>query len=212
MAKKPSIELTPQDQRERKMYEHQAETPRLWQMWAREYLYSGNRLMDLFYRLHLQWDDSTRETTQMDWELTSTGPIMLLYGVAIENLIKGIMVAQGKVEIVQDGKLSSSIGHHSLTDLCRLAGLKQSDVDRRLLIRLQRAIENKYPVSKKPTSPDEYSGSWKENSDFQHILMVFNTLETKLHKLRPAETDAPLDVTVVGWGLGGCPFARQRGQ
>jgi len=86
------------------------------------------------------------------------GPVyMLLAGLAIETLIKGIIVAKHP-DFVKQQKLSGKLTHHNLPELYRTATLVTSQSGRLitsrshddLLLRLQNYVENfgRYPVTK----------------------------------------------------------------
>lgn len=78
------------------------------------------------------------------------GPVyMLLAGLAIETLIKGIIISQ-KPELVEHQKLSKELTRHDLIDLYQMAGLRVNTRRNNLLLRLQNYVENfgRYPVTK----------------------------------------------------------------
>ena len=79
------------------------------------------------------------------------GPVyMLLAGLAIETLIKGIIVSQ-KPELVEQQELSKELTRHNLIDLYQMAGLRVNPRRNNLLLRLQNYVENfgRYPVTKR---------------------------------------------------------------
>ncbi len=78
------------------------------------------------------------------------GPVyMLLAGLAVETLIKGIIAGKNP-EYIQRQKLSKELTHHNLIDLYRTAGLRENKSRNNLLLRLQNYVENfgRYPVTK----------------------------------------------------------------
>jgi hypothetical protein len=78
------------------------------------------------------------------------GPVyMLLAGLAIETLIKGIIVAKHP-DFVKQQKLSVELTNHNLTDLFETAGLMKSNAHNNLLLRLQNYVKifGRYPVTK----------------------------------------------------------------
>jgi len=78
------------------------------------------------------------------------GPVyMLLAGLAIETLIKGIIVAKHP-DFVRQQKLSGELTNHNLIDLYRTADLMKSKDTDNLLLRLQNyvVIFGRYPVTK----------------------------------------------------------------
>jgi len=80
------------------------------------------------------------------------GPVyMLLAGLAVETLIKGIIVAKNpKFVEVEKEQLSSGLTTHNLQKLYRTAGLRENNSLNDLLLRLQSYVENfgRYPVTK----------------------------------------------------------------
>jgi len=78
------------------------------------------------------------------------GPVyMLLAGLAVETLIKGIIVAKNP-EFVGKQWLSKKLTHHNLQELYRTASLREDNSRNDLLLRLQNYVENfgRYPVTK----------------------------------------------------------------
>jgi len=78
------------------------------------------------------------------------GPVyMLLAGLAIETLIKGIIIAKHP-DFVKQQKLSGELTNHNLIDLYQTAGLMKSNDHYNLLLRLQNyvVIFGRYPVTK----------------------------------------------------------------
>ena len=78
------------------------------------------------------------------------GPVyMLLAGLAIETLIKGIIVARHP-DFIEQQKLSGELTHHDLTELYQTAGLMIIKAHDNLLLRLQNyvVIFGRYPVTK----------------------------------------------------------------
>jgi aryl-alcohol dehydrogenase-like predicted oxidoreductase len=88
-----------------------------------------------------------------DWSWTSNGsiqPQLLLYGAAVENLLKAIRVAQG-VPALTGRSLNGDLATHDLRRYAEEAGLKPDKTEARLLQQLQDVLEaGKYPVAKKP--------------------------------------------------------------
>jgi len=78
------------------------------------------------------------------------GPVyMLLSGLAIETLLKGIIIAKNP-KLVKQQKLSNELTHHKLIELYNKACLVKSRSRNDLLSRLQNYVENfgRYPVTK----------------------------------------------------------------
>jgi len=105
------------------------------------------------------------------------GPVyMLLAGLALETLIKGIIVGRNPA-VVGPQRLSRKLTHHNLIKLYQEAGLIESKYQNELLLRLQNYVENfgRYPVTRSKndmkimsntrfsgqTDPDRVDRLWK---------------------------------------------------
>ncbi len=89
------------------------------------------------------------------------GPVyMLLAGLAIETLIKGIMVGQNP-RLVKSQKLSRKLTHHNLLDLYRAADMRENEPTKDLLLRLQNYVEifGRYPVPKTKKDMEKMSNT-----------------------------------------------------
>ena len=89
------------------------------------------------------------------------GPVyMLLAGLAIETLIKGIMVGQNP-KLVEPQKLSQELTHHRLLELYRAAGMRSYGPWNDLLSRLQNYVEifGRYPVPKTKKDMEKMSNT-----------------------------------------------------
>ena len=88
-----------------------------------------------------------------DWSTSSRGsvqPKLLLYGAAVENMLKAIRVAQG-VPAVVGRSLNVDLATHELHRYAQEAGLNPPKAEAQLLRQLQDVLEaGKYPVAKKP--------------------------------------------------------------
>ena len=83
--------------------------------------------------------------------------VMMHFGLAIENLCKGIMIARlgpaRRSSIRSEGRLPGEIKTHQLLRLAKGAGLSiESAAEEAMLLRLQRATEwaGRYPVATSP--------------------------------------------------------------
>ena len=77
-------------------------------------------------------------------------PVFLLYGYALENMVKGLLVARGE-NATWSGTLDKDMRHHCLTELFRVAEVRTSREDRQVLEDMSDAIESgKYPVGTRP--------------------------------------------------------------
>jgi hypothetical protein len=112
-----------------------------WRDHAHRFIRAANRLVSWY-------EPIITGEAQGPWE-GGFQPIMLLYGVAVENLLKALVIAHGVLPVDTDGNLSRELKHHRLNDLTHKAGLAVSDVEVVLLTRLRDFIESgKYPIEK----------------------------------------------------------------
>src|SRR5215831_6448474 len=80
--------------------------------------------------------------------------VRLLYGLALENLLKGLLVAQG-TDATSTGRLNKILKTHDLASLWERAGLPVTDQTKDVLRNLRWSIETgKYPVGTAPNSSD----------------------------------------------------------
>jgi hypothetical protein len=99
----------------------------------------------------------------------SVQPQLLLYGAAVENLLKALRVAQG-VRAVQGRSLNPDLATHELRRYAAEAGLKPNKAESKVLRQLQDVVEaGKYPVAKKASRntaawsfdyPDDIAAIW----------------------------------------------------
>jgi hypothetical protein len=108
------------------------------QAWAYMELQKAASLMD--------W---TKNCDITDWRYV---PIYrMLMGFSMENLLKGILIAED-LEAVVDGKLNSVLDSHGLKDLAeKIGGLKFTKLEKRVLSELESYVlwAGRYPAPKK---------------------------------------------------------------
>jgi hypothetical protein len=77
------------------------------------------------------------------------GVYMLLMGLAVENLAKGVIVAKGVSSPSADGRLARELKSHDLLDLLDMAEVELSTEDAYLVERLQASVEwaGRYPTA-----------------------------------------------------------------
>lgn len=125
-------------------YKRTGELPLLWQWTARELVVAANHLRR---RREQVSDDAVSNDASL---FTSAQPMLLLYGLALENLLKGLLVAQG-VDATATGRLNARLKTHDLLVLWKAAGLKVTADAEDVLRNLHWSIEpGKYPVGTKP--------------------------------------------------------------
>ena len=161
--------------------------PIMWQHTAREFVVAANYLLD--------WHDVSRAVPEAgDFRFTLGGPapVMVLYAIAVENLLKAIRVARGDVPVV-NGVLSQHFKHHNLTSHAMQAQVTLTVDDADLLQHLSDFVEaGRYPVA---TAPDNSPRAWRFDfpGDVDRVWALWEQLE---NVLRTTAQDAlpPMDV------------------
>lgn len=151
--------------------------PILWQLLAREFVCAANILStkckdeDLFA--------SRAPNGNSLWK--PYGAIRLLYGLALENLLKGLLIAQG-VDATSTGELNKKLKHHDLVKLWNWATLPPTVHTENLLRILEWSIESgKYPVGTKP-DPNAPQLFWIAMTDVHDIVVLLKTVEDALRE------------------------------
>lgn len=139
-------------ERWRDEFEGRGNTPIFWQIHARSLICAANVLRE---RAGAIAGNRALEPPQADDPPNlRLMPVYLLYGYALENLVKGLLVARGE-DATWSGSLNKDLRHHCLTELFRTAEVQTSSEDRQLLEDLRDAIESeKYPVGTKPRTKE----------------------------------------------------------
>ena len=127
-------------------YKKHGQIPLLWQWRAREFVCAANNLRGAC-------DDKTFfNATSANRHSKPHNAARLLYGLALEMLLKALLVAQG-ADATSSGKLNKRLKTHNLVELWSDAGLLLTPQTKDTLEILHWAIESgKYPVGTKPES------------------------------------------------------------
>jgi hypothetical protein len=114
--------------------------------------------------------------------------IMMLYALAMENLVKGLLVAQG-VDATSTGKLNKKLRKHNLPHLFDWARVAMTPEDCRLLEQLSSTIgSGKYPVGLEPPGdPRSVKSGFVYPRDLEHTGRLLQTLDKSLRDARPDE-------------------------
>jgi hypothetical protein len=166
----------------RDQFERTGQNPVAWQVVARAHLLSANVLIE---RLRAEGQGKD------DWNLQlRLMPVFLLLGYALENLVKGLLVARGETatwagsfDEGRSASLDKNLKHHCLPEFFRIASVKTSARERRLLEDLRDAIESeKYPVGVRPRSRSRTLGldPW---SDIGSAFELFARMEQSLRQI-----------------------------
>jgi hypothetical protein len=152
-----------------------ASEPYAWQHVAREYILAANYLLD--------WYDVSRLTpAASDFEFSHHGnvaPVMVLYAIAAENLLKALRVAHEGSPVV-DGELSKHFKHHKLASHAERARVTLSPDESDLLEHLTDLIEaGRYPV---PVAEGEATRAWRFDfpRDVERVWLLLERLEADL--------------------------------
>lgn len=79
------------------------------------------------------------------------GSFLLLSGLALENLLKGILIARNKAKFKEVIRWNIHKGGHDLMDLCGMADIELTDREKKIIDALTEAVlwAGRYPVPKK---------------------------------------------------------------
>ena len=146
-----------------------------WQQAAREFVLAANYLID--------WYDPPPEPgrpSDLAWlHSGSTVPMLVLYAMAVEHLLKAILVANGE-SLVADGRLKPQFGHHRLLEYAKDAGLEPTPAVAELLKRLSHVLyAGRYPMA---TSAGDAAEAWALDypDDVERVWSLLEQLESTL--------------------------------
>jgi hypothetical protein len=162
-----------------------------WQLSARDLVCAANVL----YRRYrsIPWETRKRCPVTAEVFHTSISIILMLYALALENLLKGLLVAKG-MDGTSTGRLNKELQHHRLRDLCKDGGLTTSPDEDALLDQLQRLIESaKYPFGVRPRSADAHRGIMLP-TDVDRTFLLIERVEAALRAAAPEETLERIDL------------------
>lgn len=155
-------------------FQTRAREPRYWQETAREFAIAANYLGD--------WYDADSDRYPSDLEIESHGsplPMMVLYAIAAENLLKAIKVSRGH-DPVAAGKLDQAFATHDLVRHASDLGISITSDQEALLRHLRDLAESgKYPVAK---SPGAHVTAWQLRfpKDVEEVWSLLEHLEDLL--------------------------------
>jgi len=167
----------------------------VWQWVARDLLAAANVLHQ-----HRRGSAPRRRKGRSDSPVDrSSAPILLLYGMALEDLLKGLLIAQGTPATV-GGKLNRALKTHDVLALWRKAGVTVDDERAAVLSALAWAIEigGRYPVGLHP-SPSNMRHLRVGISPVECFVELFTVAEEALRRYLP---DGPFQPTnLQQWGV-----------
>jgi hypothetical protein len=192
----------PIDEEDTKRPMELAAEPYAWQEVARAYVVAANYLIDWYDLSPIAPDASAFEFTHQG----AVAPLMVLYGVAVENLLKAIRVAHEGSPVV-DGVLSKHFAHHDLVSHADRAKLLPSADETTLLERLTEFIEaGRYPVPKGEKVPNggkvpkakkaaRHAWTFYYPRDVERVWALLEHLEVELRATGQAKGHAVLPET-----------------
>jgi hypothetical protein len=182
-------------ERRRDEFERRGNTPIFWQIQARSLVCAANVLRE---RAGAIAANHAVEPPQADDPSNlRLMPVLLLYGYALENLVKGLLVSRGE-DATWSGTLNKDLRHHCLTELVRMAEVCTSSEDRQLLEDLREAIESeKYPVGTGPRTRERRLGVNHETV-FEQVFGFFRQIEKSLRHICLDGVLAPCDPARLG--------------
>jgi hypothetical protein len=178
-----------------KAYDEMAGRAAVWQWVSRDLLAAANAV-----QLHRRGPGARQRKTRRDDRVdTSPAPILLLYGLALETLLKGVLIAQG-TPATRRGRLNRDLRTHNLVKLWKEAGLAIDTDQETLLSALAWIIETggRYPMGLHP-DPTAMTYLSVGMRPVECIVALFTTAEQALRQSLP---DAPFKATnLVDWGV-----------
>jgi hypothetical protein len=167
-----------------------------WQIQARSLLCAANVLRERSFLLVGGQDCCVPDESEDPPELRYM-PVFLLCGYALENLVKGLLVARGETA-TWTGTLDPQIRHHCLGELFRVAGVHTTGEDRKLLDDLRDVIESgKYPVATKPRPRPKVLKA-NPRLAFDRIFGLIGQIEAKLRNICLDGVLPPCDPSRIG--------------
>jgi hypothetical protein len=193
----------PDQERWRDEFELAGQNPIAWQLQARSHLTAANVLLE---RAQILGDPAGGGASdEHDPPHLRMKPVYLLFGYALENLVKGLLVARGEtatwagsLEENRSAVLDKGLRHHCLTELFRIAAVKTDAREGRLLEDLRDAIESeKYPVGVRPRSRKRTLGR-DSVGDVQGVFALFRRMEESLRQICLDGVLSPCNPKTVG--------------
>jgi hypothetical protein len=190
-------------------FESVAPDPFFWWNKAQDFFAAGEALLEAWRATKIHyigglpgangWADLTQEQQQAAFRIRFPQIFLFLIGLALENLLKGLLVARDG-SLVSEGRLSSEVANHKLSSLFQRAGITLSPEQRAFVERLSESVTwaGRYPV---PKSEDKFglpqlpSGAYylpgtffeddevKAQEIWETVVMVINS-ESSLRKAK----------------------------
>ncbi|MGH9430772.1 MAG: hypothetical protein ACRD3T_04455 [Terriglobia bacterium] len=196
-------DIRPDHNRWRDEFERTGQNPIAWQLQARSHLGAANVLLQRAQSLPQGRGGEVSE--DHDPPHLRMMPVYLLYGYALENLAKGLLVARGEtatwsgsLDESRSASLDRGLKHHCLNELFRVAAVKTNAQESRLLDDLRDAIESeKYPVGVRPRYRKRTLGA-DPVGNVQRVFALFRRMEQSLHQICLDGVLSPCDPPTLG--------------
>lgn len=117
-------------------FKRSGQFPLLWQLTARDFISAANHLRRTHEMTSVDADATSTEANAF----TSKRPMLLLYGLGLENLLKGLLVSLG-TDATSTGRLNNRLKTHDLLSLWREAGLALTSDAEEVLGHLHWSVE-----------------------------------------------------------------------
>lgn len=161
-----------------------------WEQYAHSYfwLQKSQALYDASNAIRCAFWPKTRKHHDQEAAVSDfhKGPVyMLLAGLAIETLLKGILIGQNP-DLVEKEKLSKKLikkGGHNIKELYRETNFPKNEFKYDLLERLKNYVENfgRYPVTtKKYNMVNKLKTRFSSQTDFDAVDQLWNFLKKKI--------------------------------
>lgn len=173
-------------------------TPLAWQIYSRELVCAANVL-----RGHREAIMEKGESVRFEDHLASSHmPVLYLYGLAVETMLKGLVIAQG-LEATVGGKLNGKLKTHDLTKLWGDAKLPITDRQPDLLRRLEWCVRTgRYPIGLQPDIKAP-ALAWVALTNVHEVLELLETAEQALRDLLPNTILEKTNLGMLGLGQPG---------
>lgn len=159
------------------LFRKAGQLPLTWQWSAREFVAAAN----IQWRRHQETVRAKLPGAPSSCLLNLVAPTMLMYGLALENMIKGLLIARG-IDGTSTGKLNPRLKIHNLRKLGTDAGLPVSEGVNELLDKLRWSVETgRYPVGIEPT-PRDADAAWIGLINVADILAAVEVVEQALRE------------------------------
>ena len=176
-------------------YKLRAQTVWRWHDHARKFICAANRLVDA---VGAKRNLLVGPIPPEEHSYTSFESIMMLFGVAAENLLRALLIAKGTTPVSTD-KLSTKLKSRNLVSFAEKAAITITQRERQLLKCLQNCVElGKYPIGTTATS-GQGARILVHASNFEGTWALLQKLDDKVLE----EGESPFDrVNVMNLGEG----------